>query len=79
MKVEVEAFLPQIPASLAVRTCQVKKATGKHCTLVSLQKYARELFTKKYNTQFESLPPAYQSEINGMVADAYYGMKEARM
>lgn len=78
MKVAVSAFLPQIPASMSARTYQVKQKTGRHCTEVALQKYARELFELKYKIAFTLLPVQYQSEITSMVSDAYYGMKEAR-
>lgn len=71
-------YLHRLPLLLSDRTYHNKKATGRHSTLASLQKYARETFTSKYKIPYDQLSTHQKNAIQSTVEDAYYGMKEAR-
>ena len=71
-------YLHKLPEVLSEKTYKDKAVKGRHCTLASLHKYSKEVFTKVYKIPFEKLPPKYQREIERTVEDTYWGLKEAR-
>ena len=71
-------YLHKLPMLLSEKTYADKKRTGRHSTLATLQKYARDTFVAKYRLPYEVVPADVRQAIQSTVEDAYYGMKEAR-
>ena len=71
-------YLHRLPMILSDKTYKDKKTTGRHSTLASLQKCARDSFRLTYNIPFGRLNAYHANTIKSTVEDVYYGMKEAR-
>ena len=71
-------YLHKLPMLLSDKTYGDKQRTGRHSTLATLQKFARETFVARYRILYEQVPADLKHVIQKTVEDAYYGMKEAR-
>ena len=71
-------YLHKLPMLLSDKTYGDKQRTGRHSTLATLQKFARETFVARYRIPYEQVPADLKNAIQKTVEDAYYGMKEAR-